>query len=120
MRPPAWLWGVSLLTLNLLASGGCRPHLRLAPTGEHGDRLVRTVPYPPPVAQVELIPAPPSPEAVWVDGSWRFNGRDYLWKSGRWQLPKPGAYYARPKLVRRRNGELLYFGGHWHEPSAAQ
>lgn len=52
---------------------------------------------------------------MWVDGTWEWNGRDYSWRNGGWRMPSEGAYYAPAKLLRRRNGNLLYQRGEWVE-----
>jgi len=104
-----------LLLLGCLLLG-CLPRVQLAPEGGHGNDVAREVPYPPPPARVEILPAPPHDDAVWVDGTWAWNGRDYQWQTGGWRLPSEDAYYAPAKLLRRRNGMLLYLKGQWHEP----
>jgi hypothetical protein len=44
---------------------------------------------PPPPPRDEVRPKPPSPDALWVSGSWRWNGTDYLWTDGTWRVPEP-------------------------------
>jgi hypothetical protein len=74
------------------------------------------VPYPPPPARVETVSAPPDENAQWIDGSWQFEGQRYVWVAGGWQHPPPGKVYAPPLLVRRVNGDLVYFPGRWLDP----
>ncbi|MEZ4222700.1 MAG: YXWGXW repeat-containing protein [Polyangiaceae bacterium] len=31
----------------------------------------------------------PHPDAVWVDGSWRWDGVRYVWQPGRWERAHP-------------------------------
>jgi len=69
------------------------------------------VPYPPPPARVELIPPAPSDTAVWVDGTWRWTGRDYIWIAGRWQEPIEEAHYAPAKTERLPDGGVSYSPG---------
>lgn len=44
---------------------------------------------PPPPARAELRPSKPHPRAVWVPGSWVWNGRKagYRWVEGHWRKP---------------------------------
>jgi hypothetical protein len=68
-----------------------------------------------------VLPAQPYEDSVWVDGYWSWNGSRFVWVPGAWSEPRPGYYYAPANTVRRRNGELLYYEGHWHpEASAAK
>ena len=66
--------------------------------------------------RVEELGEAPTPTSVWVDGQWVFDGGGYAWEEGSWVEPAPGARYAPPTLVRRRNGELLYYSGTWTIP----
>lgn len=108
-------WG----SVALLWLGSCRAPLPTPALGSHEGDVPVVVPYPPGPAQVELVGEQPEPGAVWVDGSWAWTGQAYVWQAGSWQTPAPGASYARPELVRRANGELVYFPGRWHEPPPA-
>ncbi|MSP24135.1 MAG: hypothetical protein EXR75_03005 [Myxococcales bacterium] len=93
----------------------CTPHLPTPPDGPHAGDAPLIVPYPPPVARVELIPPRRRQEAVWLDGAWAWRVDRWSWTRGKWALvPEPGAYYAPPMTVRRRNGELFHFAGQWH------
>jgi hypothetical protein len=56
---------------------------------------VETVP-PPPAAQVEVVPASPGPEYVWVEGYHRWDGRAYVWVGGHYDRPpRRGARWER-------------------------
>ena len=106
--------GVIVAALAVVA--GCAPRLPVAPRGSHADDMPELVPFPPPPARVELIPPRPNQEAVWIDGTWMWTGGRYEWQPGGWAQPVPGATYAPANLVRRRNGELLYYRGVWRVP----
>jgi hypothetical protein len=109
--------GVVALALTL-GLARCAPRLPLpAETSHEGDAPI-AVPYPPPPAQVEMVGPPPDETAVWVDGSWRWTGASWAWTEGGWQHPPAAARYAPPITVRQSNGELVYFPGSWHAPSA--
>jgi hypothetical protein len=60
------------------------------------------------------VPPQPDDEAVWIDPHWSWTGGGYRWVAGGWMRPVPGAHYAPPMLVRLRNGQLMYYAGHWH------
>lgn len=78
------------------------------------------VPYPPPVALVELVPPQPSDDAVWIDGHYRWTGSEYDWTAGDWVVPKAGTRYAPPMAVRLNDGVLLYYEGQWRESSESE
>ena len=44
---------------------------------------------PPPPQAVEVVPAAPSPSALWIPGYWSFNGNAYVWFVGHWEMPPP-------------------------------
>ena len=83
-------------TLMLAMAGGCyveRPHHYYrdevivgpapGPVVVEGD-----VDYePPPAAQVEIVPARPFLEAVWVPGHWvrEHHRREWVWIGGHWR-----------------------------------
>ena len=71
------------------------------------------VPYPPPAAQVEIIPPRPQPGAVWVDGEWSWQGRRWTWETGGWVMPPAGSYFAPWRTKRLDNGKLLFSPGGW-------
>ena len=47
-----------------------------------------TVAPPPPI--VEVRPAAPSPNHVWIPGYWHWNGSRHVWVGGRWSAPRAG------------------------------
>ncbi len=102
-----------LAWLVLLAA--CAPHVAVPPNGLHSGDEPAIVPYPPPAAQVEILPPRPSGDALWIDGYWEWTGTGFAWQRGRWDVsPAPGAYYARATTVRSPNGQLFYYTGRWH------
>ncbi|HVY46709.1 MAG TPA: hypothetical protein VHB21_12560 [Minicystis sp.] len=85
-------------------------------TGPHENEEPITVPYPPPPARVETIPAPPKGQektAVWVDGAWEWRQRRWVWVPGDWEVPEKNSYYAPPMTIRLADGSLAYFPGAW-------
>jgi WXXGXW repeat (2 copies) len=64
---------------------------------------------PPPPRVVRLVPAPPGPEFVWVEGYWYPVGRHYRWHQGYWTRPPyAGAHWVGPRHERGR-----FYGGYW-------
>jgi hypothetical protein len=60
-------------------------------------------PTPPPAEVVEVVPARPGPEWVWVKGHHKWEGGRYVWVHGEWRRP--------PRGMRE------YVPGHWdHDP----
>lgn len=84
------------------------------PAYVYRDRpMHRAPPPPPPEAPVEAIPAPPAPNALWIPGSWMFDGRAYTWISGRWEIPPPHAQtYVAAHWESRPQG-LVYVPASW-------
>jgi len=101
-----WLWVAVVL--------GCTPRVPGPPIGTHAGEAPTTVPYPPPPGRTDELPPQPSEQDVWIDGQYTWDGKGYTWTAGSWVTPPPGRTYAPARLLRRRNGELLYYEGHWH------
>lgn len=75
------------------------------------------VPFPPRPPPVEIVPAQPRPGAVWVDGTWQWDGRRYTWQPGSWVAPPAGAVHARWVVVRRtEDGQLFFAPSSWRGP----
>jgi hypothetical protein len=68
---------------------------------------------PPPPARHEVLPSRPGPRYVWVEGSYRWDGRRYYWRPGTWVLP-PGRYdrWVPGHWVNSRHG-YYWVEGHW-------
>jgi hypothetical protein len=106
---------VARILMTLLVAAACAPRVPTPVAGLHSGDEPAIVPYPPPAAIVEWVPARPAREALWLDGHWEWTGTGYAWQGGRWEAPPaPGAYYAPATTVRRPNGQLFYFTGRWH------
>lgn len=100
--------GVAFL---LDACGGSLPEPTYSP---QLTRALEEVPYPPPPARVELVPEQPREAgAVWIDGEWEWNGKQWAWVYGRWVVPPAGATFSRWATVRRSDGALFYASGTW-------
>jgi hypothetical protein len=67
----------------------------------------------PPVERVEVIPAAPGAEFVWIRGYWSYRGSEYAWVPGRWERPVEGRREWVPHHWEHdRNGWYLV-EGHW-------
>jgi hypothetical protein len=103
------------LAFAVLALVACGSTVPVPKSGPHVDEEPILVPYPPPPARVEVIPAPPAnvKGAVWIDGEWLWKGSRWVWQGGQWQAPYPDGYYAPPATLRLADGSLVYFAGAW-------
>lgn len=111
-RPLGWVLRYAGI-LVAIATTACLPPLSGPPLGpqEQADPLV--VPYPPPPARVDVVQDPPAEQKnpVWVDGQWLWRGRRWVWEAGEWVDLAPGQLYAKPIVVRRSDGQLVWFEG---------
>lgn len=102
--------GVLAFALACSACGGRQlepPELR-QPASE-----LKSVPYPPPPARVEVVTAPARTDCVWVDGYWDYNRQSWQWQSGDWVVPGPSCRLA-PMELRREAGRLLHAPPRWY------
>ena len=98
----------ALLTVLLTLTPGCGSRHAEAPRGAHPPNDAVAVPYPPPPAKVEEVPAQPNAACVWADGYWDFTDR-WEWQSGEWVIPQAHCRLA-PVELRRQGGLLLHAG----------
>ncbi|MFH2010204.1 MAG: YXWGXW repeat-containing protein [bacterium] len=67
---------------------------------------------PPPAPRADPRPPRPVLQAVWTPGSWRWNGRGYVWYRGSWRIPPTGRHqWRRPRWQRIRGGVIFLPGG---------
>jgi hypothetical protein len=111
-------WGIVLLFL----SGSCASQSRLAKSVTvpiDVDRQgANAVAYPPPPAQVEVLPAAPSDSnCVWVDGQWAYKVQEFEWSPGAWVKRPLGCEFAHSRLWWEKVGpgaaRLFYRPGRW-------
>ena len=69
-------------------------------------------PMPPP--QPEVIVAQPSPDALYIPGYWYFDGAQYVWVNGHWEIPPPGYRHYVAAHWAWRGGHYVYIRGYWH------
>jgi hypothetical protein len=65
---------------------------------------------PPPI--VEIRPAAPLMNAVWIPGYWRWHDRRHHWVKGRWSAPRPGYVWVSDRWD-RHDRRWAYQAGHW-------
>lgn len=74
-------------------------------------RVRVSVPPPPPRPRVWVAPAQPG--EVWLDGFWHWDGAQWVWVDGHWELPpEPGAIWVGPEVA---GGQWV--PGYWTMPS---
>jgi YXWGXW repeat-containing protein len=88
-----------------LSFGACGP----AYVSGGAEVVVESEPPPP---QVEVRPVAPYAEAVWIEGYWRWTGREYVWVRGHWDRPRHGWVWVAHHWERRGN-HWHYVPGHW-------
>lgn len=100
-----------------LAAAACgRTTVPMPPRAQVRMEDYVAVPYPPRPPPVELLPPRPQPAAVWVDGSWEWDGSRYTWQPGAWVLLPEGARRARWVVVRRaEDGQLFFAPSSWQD-----
>src|SRR5579872_964857 len=68
---------------------------------------------PPPPRIVGFVGHPPGPDFVWVDGFWRWSGRNYYWVPGYWvRRPHHNAVWVSGYWTQRRSG-WVWVEGRW-------
>ncbi|HEY5219148.1 MAG TPA: hypothetical protein VIJ16_05030 [Gemmatimonadaceae bacterium] len=100
----------AIMMFSLAATvGACAP----AGYGQGSLISVSFVSREPPPERVEVIPARPSNDVVWVSGRWAANGNDYTWREGSWERPESGKKeWVKGKWVHEDRG-WHYMDGHW-------
>jgi hypothetical protein len=106
-----------LLGLVLVGCGSSLRTPNLVPHPEKAGALAIIVDYPPPAAQVEMVPKDPGEPCVWVDGHWDWTARRWQWFPGAWVTPPEGCNYAPPDMIwvaSEEQGELYYRRPRWY------
>jgi hypothetical protein len=101
--------------LAIASAAACGPLVPHPPYGGQPPAALERVDHAPPPARVEILPARPTPEAVWVDGEWLWHRGRWAWLLGRWVTPPQGAVYAPWVFVRGPDGTLWYAPGAWRD-----
>lgn len=101
------------LAFALLACSSALP--RPAAT-QHPLATYQEVPYPPPAALAETVPARPDRAGVvWLDGEWIYRGSGFVWRRGGWVLTPLSGRFAAWHCFYRRDGRLMLARGTWYD-----
>jgi hypothetical protein len=103
-----------------LGLAACRAALPQPPGAAQPESAFFDVPYPPPAAHVETVPAKPSGEASWIDGQWSWGGDEWVWSPGGWVAAPRGAGFARWQLRLERGGRLQFAGPSWRDAAGRE
>jgi hypothetical protein len=71
---------------------------------------------PPPAMRVDVRPAQPSPNHVWINGYWRWTNNQHVWSPGRWEMGRPGHVWIDSHWV-HENGQWAFYDGRWQASS---
>ena len=78
-----------------------------------GDLEIHIAHSHPPRARHEAIPPRPGEGYVWVAGYWGWQGDDWAWVPGRWEVPaQAGVTWVHPRYVHEYDS-YRYEPGHW-------
>jgi hypothetical protein len=66
----------------------------------------------PPRLRHERIPPRPNRNAVWLAGSWDWQGNQWVWIPGRWERGEHQGTWVKARYV-REGGEWRYEPAHW-------
>ena len=70
----------------------------------------------PPAMRVERRPAAPSAAHIWIDGSWNWDSRQYVWVGGRYEVPpQPDVVWIAPRYE-SVGATTHYTPGQWSKP----
>ncbi len=112
LKPKAMRAIVGASVVAALACGGGLP---VPPYAAQPQAALAPVPYPPPPARVELVPARPLGGALWIDGEWAWRGRRWSWRPGRWVVAPKGGRFSPWTLVRGDDGTPYFASGAWRD-----
>jgi hypothetical protein len=76
---------------------------------------VTYLPPPPALPQVAPPPPAPNPDAVYVPGSWIWNGTRYAWRNGAYVTAQPGWVWMPPHYLWTPAG-YVFVEGYWDYP----
>jgi hypothetical protein len=102
-----WITYSMLLAIGISTSGCI-----VRPARVYAPAPVVVVSAPPPL-QAETVPPPPAEGYVWQPGHWRWNGAQYVWFPGRYELRPATATAWVPAHWDARGGQWVFVPGHW-------
>jgi hypothetical protein len=98
----------------------CRAALPQPPSAPQPESAFVDVPYPPPAARVETVPARPSPDALWIDGQWSWGVDEWVWSPGGWVVAPRGDGFAPWQVRLERDGRLTFAAASWRDASGRE
>jgi hypothetical protein len=110
----------SRVVAGALGLAACQASLPQPPAAPQPETAFVDVPYPPPAARVETVPAKPSHDALWIDGQWSWDGHEWAWSPGGWVEAPRGASFARWQLRLERDGQLQLAAPSWRDASGRE
>lgn len=113
-------WSPMLLAAVSIVLGSCASSVPGPQLLAHPPDAYVEVPYPPPAALVEVVPASPSSTLVWLDGYWTWQGKLYVWMRGGWVFVPAGERFAPWQSFYTRNGLLMFAPGSWYMPDGTR
>jgi WXXGXW repeat (2 copies) len=75
--------------------------------------VVVEAPMPPPPPLVEVIPVAPGAGYFWINGYWRWTGREHQWEPGHWELHRERSYWVPHRWDRDDRGHWRLHEGYW-------
>jgi len=108
MRLAKWTLPIALAVFS------CAPAVAQVRVGvDLGDVRIRIAPEAPPRPRVEVRPARPGRNHVWIDGYWDRQDDRWAWAPGRWEEPSQhGTHWIKPQY-RKEGGAYRYEPARW-------
>jgi hypothetical protein len=104
--------------LVLALGSGCVIHTTGHSTVHVQDHYVAPsyvmVSAPPPPLVAAVTPGlEPSPDSIWIEGYWDWQGSGWVWIEGHWETDRPGYEWEHGVCVVVEGGGYQYHPGHW-------
>jgi hypothetical protein len=111
-------------TLVLALGSGCVIHTTGHSTVHVQDHYVAPsyvmVSAPPPPLVAAVSPGlKPSPDSIWIEGYWDWQGSGWVWIEGHWETRRPGYEWEHGVCVVVEGGGYQYHPGHWRPSHVA-
>jgi WXXGXW repeat (2 copies) len=88
---------------------GCAAQVDATPPSTAPAAVMATS-APPPV-QIEVVPVAPSIDHVWIKGYWHWNGAQWAWRPGHYDIKR--GYSWVPAHYDEKGSSWSYVEGHW-------
>lgn len=119
-----WIVALAAVAVGLIVLTGCRERRQMVVVHEQHPVAVERevvappdeviiVQEPPPAVIIERRPRPPGPTYVWISGYYVYEGRHYVWRQGRYEVPpRRGQVYEQDRWQKTEHG-YQRSPGHW-------